>query len=183
MRKASMSSPESVSSRMANLGSRTAIWKISLRFFSPPEKPSLSERFKSESFIFTSLAFSRTMRRNCAASSGASPRYLRISLTAVFKKLMVVTPGISTGYWKARKMPSAARSSGARSSKSLPSKSTLPLVISYSSRPANTEARVLLPEPLGPMMAWTSPGFTVKSIPRNISLPSMEAYKSLMVSI
>src|SRR5947207_512562 len=30
-----MSSPESVSSRMASFGSSTAIWKISLRFFSP----------------------------------------------------------------------------------------------------------------------------------------------------
>src|SRR5574337_832429 len=39
MRRASMSRPESVSSRMASLGSSTAIWKISLRFFSPPEKP------------------------------------------------------------------------------------------------------------------------------------------------
>jgi hypothetical protein len=32
----------SVSSRMASFGSNTAICKISLRFFSPPEKPSLS---------------------------------------------------------------------------------------------------------------------------------------------
>ena len=33
-----MSRPESVSSRMARTGSRTAIWKISFRFFSPPGK-------------------------------------------------------------------------------------------------------------------------------------------------
>ena len=37
-----MSRPESVSSRIASFGSSTAIWKISLRFFSPPEKPSLT---------------------------------------------------------------------------------------------------------------------------------------------
>ena len=37
-----MSRPESVSSRMASRGSSTAIWKISLRFFSPPEKPSFT---------------------------------------------------------------------------------------------------------------------------------------------
>ena len=37
-----MSRPESVSSRIASVGSRIAIWKISLRFFSPPEKPSLT---------------------------------------------------------------------------------------------------------------------------------------------
>jgi hypothetical protein len=39
-----MSRPESVSSRMASVGSSTAIWRISLRFFSPPEKPSFTER-------------------------------------------------------------------------------------------------------------------------------------------
>ena len=46
---ASMSRPESVSSRMASFGSSTAIWKISLRFFSPPEKPSLTERLSKSS--------------------------------------------------------------------------------------------------------------------------------------
>ena len=40
---------------------------------------------------------------------------------------MLLTPGISTGYWKARKTPSRARSSGSRSSRSLPSKSDLAL--------------------------------------------------------
>ena len=40
-----MSSPESVSSMMASFGSSTAIWKISFRFFSPPENPSLTGRF------------------------------------------------------------------------------------------------------------------------------------------
>ena len=44
-----MSRPESVSSRIASFGSSTAIWKISLRFFSPPEKPSLTARFKNAS--------------------------------------------------------------------------------------------------------------------------------------
>src|SRR5215813_7107133 len=34
IRSASMSSPESVSSRIASFGSSTAIWRISLRFFS-----------------------------------------------------------------------------------------------------------------------------------------------------
>ncbi len=37
-----MSSPESVSSRIAISGSMTAIWSISRRFFSPPLKPSLT---------------------------------------------------------------------------------------------------------------------------------------------
>ena len=39
-----MSRPESVSSRIASVGSSSAIWKISLRFFSPPENPSLTAR-------------------------------------------------------------------------------------------------------------------------------------------
>ena len=41
---ASMSRPESVSSSSASVGSSTSICRISLRFFSPPEKPSLTER-------------------------------------------------------------------------------------------------------------------------------------------
>src|SRR6266852_2722027 len=36
-RRASMSRPESISSRMHTAGSNSAICKISLRFFSPPE--------------------------------------------------------------------------------------------------------------------------------------------------
>ena len=37
-----MSSPESVSSMSASEGLSIAIWRISLRFFSPPLKPSLT---------------------------------------------------------------------------------------------------------------------------------------------
>ena len=40
--RASMSSPESVSSRIASFGCKRAICSISSRFFSPPEKPSLT---------------------------------------------------------------------------------------------------------------------------------------------
>ena len=42
MRSASMSRPESVSSRMAKRGSSSANCRMSMRFFSPPEKPTLS---------------------------------------------------------------------------------------------------------------------------------------------
>ena len=41
MRSASMSRPESVSSSTAIRGRSIASWRISMRFFSPPEKPSL----------------------------------------------------------------------------------------------------------------------------------------------
>ena len=44
MRRASMSRPESVSSSIDSRGWSMAIWNISLRFFSPPENPSLTER-------------------------------------------------------------------------------------------------------------------------------------------
>ena len=42
--RASMSRPESVSSRTQYFGSSIIIWRISLRFFSPPEKPSFTAR-------------------------------------------------------------------------------------------------------------------------------------------
>jgi outer membrane protein len=49
--KASMSNPESISSKITNFGSNRSICKISLRFFSPPEKPSFKFRFKNSFFI------------------------------------------------------------------------------------------------------------------------------------
>ena len=53
-----MSRPESVSSRIASFGSSSAIWKISLRFFSPPEKPSLTARLSIDLSMSSSFAFS-----------------------------------------------------------------------------------------------------------------------------
>ena len=44
MRKASMSKPLSVSSKMANLGLSISICRMSQRFFSPPLNPSLTLR-------------------------------------------------------------------------------------------------------------------------------------------
>ena len=40
-----------------------------------------------------------------------------------------------------------------------------PAVTSYSGEPSSVVASVDLPEPLGPMMAWTSPAATVRSTP------------------
>ena len=98
IRSASMSRPESVSSRMASRGSSTAIWKISLRFFSPPENPSFTERPVKLSSIATNFIFSRAKARKSIASSSSSPRRLRIALSAVRRKYRLPTPGISTGY-------------------------------------------------------------------------------------
>ena len=115
-----MSSPLSVSSSTASFGSSTAICRISLRFFSPPEKPTLTARFSMSSDMPSVCVFWRKSLRNCMASSGVSPRCLRRALTASLRKVVFGTPGISTGYWKARNRPSAARSSGAISSRSRP---------------------------------------------------------------
>ena len=68
---ASISRPESVSSRIASFGSSTAIWKISFRFFSPPEKPSLTGRFSKLRIHLQHLHLSLTDRRNSIASSSA----------------------------------------------------------------------------------------------------------------
>ena len=109
-----MSRPESVSSSTQSRGSSSAICRISLRFFSPPEKPTLTPR-RSISCSMPSLpATSRTRLRNSGVDSSASPRFLRCALSAVRRNVMVATPGISSGYWKARNRPLAARSSGAR---------------------------------------------------------------------
>ena len=51
------------------------------------------------------LASSRTFFRNSGVDSSASPRFLRCALSAVRRKVMVATPGISSGYWKARNRP------------------------------------------------------------------------------
>ena len=98
MRSASMSSPESVSSSTANLGLSIAICKISLRFFSPPEKPTFNCLFNFSSSNLGSLDFSFTNFKNSIASSSFSPLAFLIELREVFKNIFVFTPGISNGY-------------------------------------------------------------------------------------
>src|ERR1022692_1205422 len=80
------------------------------------------------------------------------------------------------------KMPSRARSSGDIASRSLPPYTTSPAVTWYRSRPERTCASVLLPEPLGPMMACTSPAFRTKSMPLRISRPATLACRFLISS-
>jgi hypothetical protein len=116
------------------------------------------------------------------ASSSSSPRMRRRALSAVRRKCRLPTPGISTGYWKAMKTPACARSSGCMDKRSFPSKSTSPFVTSYVSRPESTCDSVLLPEPLGPMMACTSPGMSSRSIPLRTSRPATRTCRSLMLS-
>ena len=78
-------------------GSSIAICRISRRFFSPPEKPSFTYREtiagsirSSSSFCFKSFWNSPT-----GISSLSNPRRAD---TAVRRKLLMVTPGMLTGY-------------------------------------------------------------------------------------
>src|SRR5437773_11457561 len=106
---------------------------------------------------------------NSTGPSSSVPRCLRMAFTAERRKYALVMPRIATGYWNAKNTPSRARSSGVMAKRSFPSYSADPAVTVYAGCPARTWASVDLPEPFGPMMAWTSPLFTRRSTPRRIS--------------
>src|SRR5207302_1804801 len=107
---ASMSSPESVSSRIAKRGWNMCICRISSRFFSPPENPSFTERVMNESSTPRSFIFSARSFRNCGIGmsfflTSPVPSALgaaRRALMAVRRKFATDTPGIADGYWNAR---------------------------------------------------------------------------------
>jgi hypothetical protein len=107
-----------------------------MRFFSPPEKPTFSPRRSMSKSIFSRPASARTRFRNSGAETSGSPRALRWAFSAVRTKVSAGTPGISSGYWNDRNTPLAARSSGARASRSSPSRVMEPPVTSYPPRPA-----------------------------------------------
>ena len=74
-----MSRPESVSSSTQRRGSSSAICRISLRFFSPPEKPTLTRAAQHLHGRSSSLpAASRTRFMNSGVVSSASPRCLAL---------------------------------------------------------------------------------------------------------
>ena len=127
---ASTSRPLSVSSRIASTGSSMAIWKTSFLFFSPPENPTFTSLFAKSLFICTSCIFSFMSLRNSLPVRGWSPLASRCAFTAAFMKLALDTPGISTGYWKLRKMPSRLLSSGDIARRPLPLKVISPSVTS-----------------------------------------------------
>ncbi len=115
-----MSSPESVSSSTANSGASIAIWSISSRFFSPPEKPSLTYRVANESSILRSAIFSRIRRRKSSIdtppltlSVGSISGFLSIPWSLAFRALRMNeatdSPGIAVGYWNARNSPRRER--------------------------------------------------------------------------
>ena len=83
-----------------------------MRFFSPPEKPTLRARLSISLLISSFSAAAFTLRMKSGVESSPSPRARRWALSVALRKVMVPTPGISSGYWKARNTPEAARSSG-----------------------------------------------------------------------
>src|SRR3954454_22536557 len=107
---------------------------------------------------------------------GSSPA----AFPAMRRKLATDTPGIAAGYWKARKRPARARSSGSASVRSSPRKTISPSVISYAGWPRMVLASVDLPEPLGPIRAWISPLLTDRSTPRRISRSSVRTWRFLI---
>src|SRR4051794_4293445 len=169
VRSASMSRPESVSSSTATCGSSIAICRISARFFSPPENPSLSGREVNERSTSSRSAACWSFWPNSLTRIGSS---LRPVLMAMRRKFAIDTPGIATGYWKARKRPAWARASGSASGMSSPLKVIVPSVISYSGWPMIVEASVDFPEPFGPISACSSPFETDRSTPLRISRSS-----------
>ena len=100
--------------------------------------------------ISKSSDFSRINANISFAGISSKPFAFLVSFIAALMKLVTETPGISTGYWKERKIPLCALSSGASSRISSPSKRISPSVTSYSSFPAITEESVDFPAPLGP---------------------------------
>ena len=177
---ASISNPESVSSRIAKRGWNMCICRISRRFFSPPENPSFTERVMNESSTSRSFIFSPRSLRNCGIGMSfffSSPvpsgeGDARRALIAVRRKFATETPGIADGYWNARKTPARARASTGNASRLTPSSRTEPRSILYLGCPMIASDSVLLPEPFGPMIAWASPLRTTRSIPLRIFLPS-----------
>ena len=95
---------------------------------------------------------------------------------------MLPTPGISTGYWKARNTPRAARSSGVSAEQVLAVEAHLPgRPRSRRGRPAPGRA-CSCPRRSGPMIACTSPALHVRSSPCRICLPSTLAREVLECS-
>src|SRR5206468_6804824 len=183
-----MSRPESVSSRTANRGWNMCIWRISRRFFSPPEKPSFTDRVMNESSTPRSFIFSASSFLNCGIgmscfSISPVPSALgdaRRALIAVRRKFATETPGIAEGYWNARNTPARARASTGSFKRSTPSSSTRPRSTLYLGCPMIASESVLLPEPFGPMIACTEPLSTTRSIPFRIVLPSTLTTRSLI---
>jgi hypothetical protein len=105
-----------------DLGLSSSSCRISWRFFSPPEKPSLTLRSAKAGSMSRRVIASLTSLTH-VRSFGASPR---TAVAAVRRKLDTDTPGTSTGYCIARNRPARARSSTLIASTSSPSSVIVP---------------------------------------------------------
>ena len=113
---------------------------------------------------------SRFIQSIVARRSSSTERSMPLRADSAWRRNWITeTPAISCGYWKARNMPALARTSVGQSVMSSPWKKIRPDVTSYSGEASSVLASVLLPEPLGPMMAWTSPAWTVSDSPARMS--------------
>lgn len=88
-----------------------------MRFFSPPEKPSFSARARKRSSISRKARF---LRSSCMKAEEEIFSCGCKASRAAFRKVATDTPGMASGYWKARKTPRRARSSVSSASKSCP---------------------------------------------------------------
>ena len=92
MRIASMSRPESVSSSTQSEGSSSVICKISLRFFSPPEKPTFNGRLQHLGIDLEQLRLLAHQTQKVGRRDWPPARaLLRTAFTAVRRKVMVAT--------------------------------------------------------------------------------------------
>src|SRR4051795_12927304 len=153
-----------------------------MRFFSPPEKPSLRYRELNSRGTLTSSIAASTVLRNSRREISASPRWARWAFMTMRRYFVTVTPGTETGYWKAMKRPMRERSSGAAPVMSSPSNRIWPSVTSSEGWPMIALASVDLPDPLGPMSAWFSPERTVRSSPLRICLSPAATWRFLISS-
>ena len=182
MRRASMSSPESVSSRTHRVGSSIAIWKISARFFSPPEKPSLTFLSKSSTFSLTEAAFSSIKIKEIHRVKFFLPAVLANRVDCGLEEELRTYTGNFHWVLKRQEDSSARTLVGIKFKQVDSVEENLTLGDFVCIVPASTHAKVLLPDPFGPMIECTSPFCTVRLTPLRISLPSTHACKFLISS-
>src|SRR6476620_3045732 len=125
---------------------------------------------------------SSVVLRESLSEMGSSPRASRWALATMRRYLATLTPGTAIGYWKAMIRPARARSSGSASVTSSPLKVIDPSVTSRFGWPMIALASVDLPEPLGPIRAWTSPERTDRSSPLRICLSPAATWRFLISS-
>ncbi len=101
-----------------------------MRFFSPPEKPSLRYREENSFGTFVSSIAASTVLRKSLSEMACSPRPSRCAFMTMRRYLATVTPGMATGYWNAMNRPARARSSGSASVMSSPLNRIWPSVTS-----------------------------------------------------